>query len=216
MAERLTIVAETRSVTGKQVKQLRREGWIPAVIYGQGEPIHIQIERNPLRRALRSVGTTQLVELEVTGTPHTVLVREIQQHVARGDLLHVDFFKVDMRSTITSEAELVGVGQAKPAADGLGVAMLVLRSVEIECLPDDLVAEISVDLSQIVTPDDLIHVRDLVVPEGVAILTGGDEVVARFEYTQEATAEEEEEEELAPVADAVEVITKGKKEEEGF
>lgn len=214
--ERLNITAEPRTVVGKKVKQLRREGMIPAVIYGQKEAVTIQLENLALRRVLRQAGSTNLVDISLGKGKRTVLVREIQSHVTRGDLLHVDFIEVDMKSTITAEAELVTVGASAPSADGLGVATLALRSVEIESLPDALVSEIEVDLTMIKTPDDVIYVSDLVVPEGVTILTDPETTVARFEYAQLAEEEEEEEELFVPAADAVEVVGKGKDEEDEF
>jgi len=213
MSDRIVIEAEPREVIGKQVAQLRREGWIPGVIYGRKAPQIVQMEQKALRRALRTVGTTQLASVNVGGQVKTVLVREIQQHATRGDIVHVDFLEVDMAATLTSEAELVTVGEATPETQGLGTVTLMLRQVEIECLPDDLVSEIEVDLSTIKSADDIIHVRDIVAPKGVTILTDPDMIVARFEYAlgEEAVVGEEE-----AAADAVEVITKGKKEADEF
>jgi large subunit ribosomal protein L25 len=215
MTDRIVIDAEPRETTGKQVNQLRRDGWIPGVMYGRKTPQIVQMEQKALRRALRTVGTTHLADLSINGRKHTVLVREIQQHATRGDIVHVDFLEVNMAVKLRSEAELVTVGEAAPEEEGLGVVTLMLRQVEIECLPDALVAEIEVDLSAIRTPDDIIHVKDLSVPNGVEILTDPDLVVARFEY---AAAEEEEEEvtEEDEAAEDVEVIARGKKEEEDF
>lgn len=212
--ERLSITAEPRIVVGKKVKQLRREGIIPAVIYGQKEAVTIQLENLALRRVLRQAGSTNLVDISLGKKKRTVLVREIQSHVTRGDVLHVDFIEVDMKVTITAEAQLVAVGQSAPAAEGLGVATLALRAVEIESLPDALVSEIEVDLTKIETPDDVIYVSDLDVPEGVTILTDPETTVARFEFEKIAEEEEEEEELFVPAADAVEVVGKGKEEEE--
>lgn len=213
MSDRIVIEAEPREVIGKQVSQLRRTGWIPGVIYGRKSPQIVQMEQKALRRALRTVGTTQLADVKVGGQTKTVLVREIQQHATRGDIVHVDFLEVDMKATLRSEVELVTTGEATPEAQGLGAVTLMLREVEIECLPDDLVSEIEVDLDAIQTPDDVIHVRDIVAPKGITILTDPDLVVARFEYT---AAEEVEAGEEDGAADAVEVITKGKKDEEEF
>lgn len=211
MSDRVTIVAEPRTVTGKKVNKLRREGYIPGVIYGRSEPVKIQMSVKPLRRALRIAGTGQLVDVEVDGKGYTVLAREIQQHVTRRDILHVDFLEVDMKSTIRSEADLVGVGESAAAASGEGIVAQVLYSVEIECLPDNLVSQIEFDLSKIETSDDSITVADLVAPEGVDILTDPETLIARFEY---AMIEEEEEEEGLEdmVAGEVEVI--GREEEE--
>lgn len=214
MSERIIIEAEPREIIGKQTNQLRREGWIPGVIYGQKTLQSVQMEQKALRRALRVVGTTHLASLTVGGKTHTVLVREIQQHATRGDILHVDFMEVDMKVKLRAEAELVGIGEAIPEAEGLGVVTQMLREVEIECLPDNLVSQIEYDLSLIRTPDDIITVSDLSAPKGVEILTDPDQVIARFEF---AVAEEEEEGvDEASSVDAVEVITKGKKEEEEF
>ena len=214
MSERIIIEAEPREITGKQVGQLRRDGWIPGVIYGRKEPVAVQMEQKALRRALRTVGTTHLADVKVGGQLRTVLVREIQQHATRGDLVHIDFMEVDMKSKLRASAELVTVGMAAPEAEGLGVATLMLREVDIECLPDDLVAEIEVDLSAIKTADDTIYVKDITAPKGVEILTDPEQVVARFEF---AAAEEVElGEETEGGADAVEVISRGKKDEEDF
>lgn len=211
MSDRVTIVAEPRTVTGKKVKQLRRDGVIPGVIYGQREPIMIQMDVKPLRRALRIAGTGQLATIELGNKEYTVLAREIQQHVTRRDLIHVDFLEVDMASTIRSEAELVSVGESPLVASGEGIVALTLYSVEIECLPDALISQIEVDLSAIQTPDDSITVADLPVPEDVTVLTDPETLVARFEYA--LAPEEEEEEELEEMeAGDVEVI--GREEEE--
>jgi large subunit ribosomal protein L25 len=215
MSDRISITAEPRAVVGKKVKRLRRDGWIPAVIYGrQRKPVHIKLENNSLRRVLRQVGTTQLVDIQVKGKKRTVLAREIQQHVTRGDLVHVDFMEVDMKVTVTSEASLVLTGTSQPEADGLGSVVLPLQAVTIECLPDDLVSEIDVDAGLIETPDVVLHVSNLIAPKGVTILSDPELVVARFEYVQ-AVEEEEEEELLEATPEDVEIIgDKGEEEEE--
>jgi large subunit ribosomal protein L25 len=100
---RLAIEAEPRTVVGKQVKQLRREGLIPAVIYGTQDPVTIQLENKMLRRVLRRAGTTNLIDISFGGQKRTVLAREIQQHLTRGDLIHVDFQEVDLKVKISAE-----------------------------------------------------------------------------------------------------------------
>ena len=182
--ERLVVEAQSRTVTGRKVKQLRRDGLIPAVIYGQGDPEHIQVENVHLRRILRVVGTTQLVDVQVGKKKKTVLTREIQQHLTRGDLIHIDFLEVDMQGTVTSDANLIQVGISAPQDDGLGVETLALQAVQIEAAPNDLISELEVDMTMIVKTDSVIFVRDLVAPEGVTILTDPDTVVARFEIAR--------------------------------
>jgi large subunit ribosomal protein L25 len=217
MSERATLVAEARKVTGKKAKQLRRQGVIPAVIYGQGQNLNIQVENLSLMRVLRDAGTTNLIDISVGEDNHTVLAKEVQVHVTRGDLIHVDFYEVDMKEKLIVEASLVPVGSAAPVEDGLGTIGMVIVTLEIECLPGNLISEIEVDISRIETPDDVVLVRDLEVPQGVEILADPDEVVARFDYVQLVEEEEEEEEEgllMADAADEVEVIAKGKQADE--
>ncbi|MBK8905943.1 MAG: 50S ribosomal protein L25 [Anaerolineaceae bacterium] len=209
---RLAIEAEPRTVVGKQVKQLRRDGMIPAVIYGIQDPVTIQLENKMLRRVLRRAGTTNLIDITFDGQKRTVLAREIQQHLTRGDLIHVDFQEVDLKVKITAEASLVLVGRSQMMKDAEGSDVLALNSVEIEALPDDLIAEIEVDVTDM-TADEPIYVSDLSVPEGVIILTDPETAVARFEYAR-PEVEEEEEEEFEPTADSVEIIEKGKIEDE--
>jgi large subunit ribosomal protein L25 len=211
--DRLAIDAEPRAVVGKKVKQLRRTGMIPAVIYGTNDPVTIQLEKKILRRVLRRAGTTNLINISFAGQTRTVLAREIQQHLTRGDLIHVDFQEVDLKVKITAEADLVLVNRSKMMEDGIGSDVLALTSVEIEALPDDLIAEIEVDASQLLSADEAIYVGDLVVPEGVTILADPETAVARFEYAQ-LEEEEEEEEEFEATTDSVEIIDKGKAEEE--
>jgi large subunit ribosomal protein L25 len=217
MAERVSIDGEQRSRTGKKASQLRSEGWIPGVIYGQGDNLVIQVEDGMLTRALREAGTTNLIDITIGKDERTVLAKDVQRHVTRGDLIHVDFYEVNMSETIIVEAALVTIGEAAPVTDGLGTTSQVMYTLEIECLPDKLLSEIVVDLSLIESPEQMIHVRDLSVPPGVDVLADPDTVVARFEYLQAEIEEEEEEEELlfAQEADEVEVISKGKQDEDG-
>jgi large subunit ribosomal protein L25 len=217
MSEHIKIAAEPRQITGKQVKQLRRDGLIPAVIYGRHEPVNIQLDNLVLRRVLREAGGSHLIDIDLAGSGmRTVLAREIQLHPTRGDLVHSDFVEVDLKAKLTADASLVLVGESAPQADGLGSTMLMVQSVQIECLPDDLVSEIEVDASKIASPEDVIYVSELTLPPGVAILTDPEMVVAKFEYVRLETEAEEVEEELlfGEAADEVEVIGRGKEEGE--
>lgn len=216
MTDRVNLVVERRESTTENAKSLRKEGWIPGVIYGQGQNINIKVENLMLRRILRDVGMTNLIDVTLEKDLHTVLAKDIQKHPTRGDLIHIDFYEVDMKETLVVDAALKMIGESLPVTDGLGTTSLVLYTVQIECLPDKLISEIEVDMSLIETPDDMITVSQLEVPEGVTILDDPEAVIARFEYVQVEEEEEEEEEELmfAQAADDVEVIAKGKQEEE--
>ena len=216
MSDRVTIAAEPRTVTGKKVKQLRRQGLVPGVLYGQSGPVNIQMEEIQLNRALRVAGMTQLATLDMDGKEYVVLAREIQQHVTRRNVLHIDFMEVDMQQTIKSEADLVMIGESPALEMEEGMIAQAMFSVEIECLPDALISTIEVDVSSILTPGDRIQIGDLAVPEGVTLLVDQDATVARFQ-TIRIVEEEEEEEELEGIeldADGVEVIGREEEEEE--
>lgn len=218
MSERATFIAEARAMTGKKAKKLRRQGIIPAVIYGQGQNLNIQVDNLTLQRVLRDAGTTNLIDISVGKETHTVLAKDVQVHVTRGDLIHVDFYEVDMTEKLVVQAALVPVGTAAPVDEGLGTTAMIMVSVEIECLPDNLISEIEVDMTKIETPDDVVIIGDLTVPEGVTVLAEPEAIVARFDYVQLEEEEEEEEEGeellMAAAADEVEVIAKGKQADE--
>jgi large subunit ribosomal protein L25 len=218
--ERLEISADIREITGKKVKQLRRVGITPAVIYGASEPVNIQLDSRTLRRVLRKSGGSNLINVQVGNDTRTVLARDIQQHLTRGDVVHVDFIEVDLKIAISGEADLVPVGVSPATADGTGTISFAMRTIEIQALPEDLISEIEVDISLIAETDDVITVADLTAPKGVTILAEPETTVASFAFDRAALEEEEEEEGLEgdfePSADSVEVIGKGKEEEEDF
>jgi len=216
MAERVTFHAERRTITGKKSSQLRRAGLIPAVVYGQTDPIHIQIDKIPLRRALRQAGSNELIDIAVDGEKLTVLAREIQQHATKGDLIHVDFYEVNMQETIVAEIALVMVGEPASELGNLGQVTQILHGIEVECLPGDLISQVEFTVSHLTSPDEIIHVYDIALPEKLTLITDPEATVTSFDYFREDEEEEVEEEDLlfATAADEVEVIGRAKTDEE--
>ena len=194
MAERLILAAEPRTVTGKQVKAMRRVGIIPAVIYGQQDVRTIQMNRTELRRVLRAAGGTQLIDINVSDQSFTVLAREIQQHATRGDILHVDFFEVNMDEDIVVDVELVPVGISPLSEDGEGTVVILPNTVQIQTKPGNLISEVEVDLSLIVDPSDTIQAKDLPLPDNVALYSDPEMLIANFQYQIEVEEDEEEDE----------------------
>ena len=207
------IKAETRKVIGKQVKRLRREGRVPAVIYGAGlEPTAIELMAREAEKALaRATGAT-LFDLELDGVTHKVLVREVQRHSIRRNVRHVDFLKVAMDQLIRAEVPLELTGEA-PAVKTLGgVLVTAVQAIVVEALPADLPDRILVSIEGLEKIDDKITVGNLTLGEGVRILTSADDVVARVIY-QVAEVVEEVKEVVAVVAEP-EVIARKKDEDE--
>jgi large subunit ribosomal protein L25 len=208
--EEIVLNAKRREVIGKQVKALRRQGEIPAVIYGRNyEPVAITLNFREASRILPGLSSSHLIKVDVDGEPYTTLVREKQRHPVRGDLIHVDFLAVSMTEKLRASVPLAFEGVSPAVEDQDGILVTSLEQVEVESLPRDLPERIAIDISRLLNIGDSITVRDLVVPAKVEILTNQDEIVAVV--TAPAA---EEVEEVAEAADEPEVIERGKKEEE--
>lgn len=209
--ERITLKAEKRDKAGKGVaRSLRREGLIPSVLYRAGHSLPIKMNRKELASFISSTAGEQvMVNLEFPdGEKRLALLKDYQVDPIKGELLHSDFFevllteKVRVTVAVSTTGEPVGVKR-----DG-GILQHGVREIEIECLPDKIPGHITVDVSGLELGKS-IHVSDLVLGEGIKVLTDPDEVIA----TVTAVVEEE----AAPAAPEVaepEVIKKGKKEEE--
>ena len=210
--EQIELKTQKRTVLGKKVKSLRREGLVPAVLYGhETESLPLQVEERELDRVLAQAGEHRLIVLKIgrSRKSQMVLTRDVQWDVIARRPIHVDFYAVVMTEKITTEVPLVLVGEA-PVMVQEGIMLLQsLDGVEIECLPGDLIEAIEVDLSGLEEIDQTIYVKDLRVPPAVEILTNAEEIVAKVGWA----AAEEVEEEVVPVEpEEVEVIAKGKEE----
>ena len=212
----LTLSANSRSVTGRKVRRLRPEGIIPVVIYGGGDPPrNAQVEDAEFERVLRDGGNSQLVKVDLEGEDINVLVREIQRHPVRHNLLHADFYTVNMSETQQVSVPLVTVGAVTVSADLVMVQSM--DSVEIEALPADIPAAIEVDVSRLETPESPpITVADLPTIVGVSYISDADEPICSLILSRAAISEEEEmeEEELLDTDVEPEVIGRGREEEE--
>ncbi len=214
MSEQVVLKAERRRVVGKKVKQLRREGKLPAVLYGKHiDPIPLVLDYRDAEKALRGLSTSTLVILEVEGARHTAVVRERQKDYIKGKLLHVDFQALSLTETMRVEVPIELEGEAPAVKTYGGVLVQTLESVEVESLPGDMPERLMVDLGGLEEIGDSITVADLVLPPNVKVLVDPNETVV----VVTAPRSEEEVEEASGVAEGEaepEVIAKGKEEEE--
>jgi large subunit ribosomal protein L25 len=213
--EALKLEAKKRDVVGKQVKQLREEGLIPAVVYGHGiEAKDISVDYRAFEKTLRGAGESSLVDLVVNGDEAVkVLIQDVQYDPLKERVIHADFRQVNMKEKLEADVILKLVGEA-PAVKALG-AILVrnLSAITVKCLPQYLVHEIEVDLGALKNFDDSIKVSDIAVPEGMEFMNGPEELVV---LAQQPISEEELAAlETKPEADvaAVKVATEEKKAE---
>ncbi len=212
MADEIQLEVQPRSVVGKQVNALRRQGLIPIALYGGHiAPSSWQVDERALRAVLAKAGHNRLIRLNVgDGGPHVVIAREIQREPISGRLLHVDLQEISLTEKMTVEVPIVLRGTAPAVTRGEGLLIHGLEQVMIRVLPTDLIPEIDVDVTVLNAVNQTIHVSDLKVSDKVEILTAPDEMIAKVIPVKEEVIVEE-----APVAAAeVEVIGKGKKEEE--
>ncbi len=216
MAEVITLEASRRQVIGKKVRQLRRQGQIPAVLYGpEFEPIALSINQRELRNTLAQAGGTKLIELHVDGEKIPALARSVQREPIRGEMLHVDFYRVSMDRPISAEVPVVLVNESPAVASGSAILNHIMNTIEVEALPAQLPDHIEVDLSTLTEVGAQLRVSDLKVPEGARILARPEEPVVRLDHVAAAEIEEEAGEGLFMVeSQEVEVITERKREEE--
>lgn len=194
MAETMVLQAAKRTVTGKEVRHLRREGIIPGVLYGPGfDALSVQVPWIDLRPVLLEAGGSRVIELVVDGEKYNALVRSVQRTPIRGDVMHIDFYRIQMDVAIRTEVPIVLTGSADAIEDADGVLVHELMTITVECLPSDLPSEIPVDVSGLTEVGQMILVSDLPELPGVTYHDAPDTVVVTTTYQQRATAEEEEE-----------------------
>ncbi len=209
--EAITLVATRRTVTGKQVGQLRRAGKLPAVLYGPGvEPLPIELDAREASRLIRRVHGAQLLDLSVEGKMHKVLLQDLQRHSIKGHFLHVDFYAVNMARPIRVRVPIRLVGSSYAVSSLSGVLVRGIAELEIECLPADLLVTVDADLGELKEIGQALYVRDLYVPKTIRVLSDPDDLVARVTYQAK---EEDLTVPVTTVTPEVEVIEKGKIEE---
>jgi len=217
MSDIITLEAQPRTLTGKKVKNLRADELVPAIVYGptQEGARAIQIPTKELQGSLKVAGGTNLIELNVGKEKINVLVRDVQRGILRGELLHVDFYAVDMNVAITAEVPVLHVGVSEALESGQAMLITEITQVTVECLPDRIPSHLELDLSPLEEIGQALTVADLQAPESVSILSNLDDTLVRLDYAALQEIEEEEEElEMEVEGEEVEVIRRGKEDEE--
>jgi large subunit ribosomal protein L25 len=171
---------------------------MPAVVYGHGiDTTPVAAEDRVVGKVWKRAGKTHLVELSIDGgRPHSVLIRELQIDPRTARLLHADFFAVNLREKLTADVPLITIGEPPAVSQRLGLLLHLMTSIKVECLPGDLPAQLTVDVSGLEDVDSSVFVKDISVPEGVTLPHAEpDELVAKIaplRVSAEAEAEAEE------------------------
>jgi large subunit ribosomal protein L25 len=189
--EKVVLKATKRDVVGKQVKALRREGKLPAVIYGRHtDPLNINLEAHSAALALGKLTSSSLVTIDLDGTEHLALVREKQRDYIKNQLLHVDFLAVSLTEKLRTMVSVNFTGVSAAVKDFNAVLVHNLEALEVECLPADLPERIDVDISVLERPGEGIRLREVQVSDKVRLLGDPDTMVAvaTFAKVEEETA----------------------------
>ena len=191
-SKQVTLNAQRRTVLGKQVKHLRRDGILPANVFGhQQESQAIQVDAHEMERALKTHGPTQLYKLVIAPDGHedTVIVRHITRQPASNVIQHIDFFHVQMTERMRAKAPIRLVGEA-PAVRLLdGVLIQSLDYAEVEALPADLPDALELDISDMSDLNTSRHASALKPPRNVTLLTPADEIVVTIQAPRVAIEE---------------------------
>ena len=192
--------------------RLRRDGKIPAVIYGHTTPTAITVDAREFRAAFKRISENTVVELHMPGGMHEVLVKDYQRDSITGEILHLDFYEFERGKALRTRVPVRLVGNPAGVKEG-GILERLLHFLDVECLPRNLPEEIVLDITELGL-DRSMHVRDLTLPEGVRVIQAADQVVCLVAHrkAEEEAAEGAEKTEETEGAEAAEE-TKGKKKE---
>lgn len=203
MSDKEKLVSKERTVIGKEVRSLRSAGQTPVVIYGGGRtPLALTVDAHDFELLYRKAGGNTIVAIEIEhadgkSEKKNVLIHRIDIHPVTSKILHADLLQIRMDEKITTTIPLKFIGDSIAVMDLSGSLLTPTTEVEVECLPADLPHEFEVDLAPLATFDDVMHVSDLKVGEGVTIITDPEAVIAHVEAPRSDEELEELEEEVA-------------------
>jgi len=213
---KLTLKAEPRKLLGRKVKKLRREGMLPANVYGKKvKSKAVSVKLTDFGKIFKQAGETSIVDLSLNKKILPVLIHNVQLDPVRDIPLHVDFLQVDLKEKVTSQIPVELVGESPAEKQGLGTVVQYISEIEVEALPMDLLDKFEVDLSKLGKVNDAVLVRDIKVDKKKIFISKEDKekMVVKIEELRK------EEEEVIPETtevEEVEVAEKGvKKDEEG-
>src|SRR3989344_1336765 len=210
---KIELKAEARTILGSGVKALRKSGYIPAVLYGKGqESISLQIPVKDFNKVLKEAGESTLVYVEVGGHSYPTIIHDVALDPAKDTIVHADFYKVSLTEKVKTKVPVEFVGESPAVKDLAGILVKNVNELEVEALPQNLLHEISVDISSLVAFNDQILVKDIKFGSDVKLLADEDLILVTV---KEPKSQEEIDAELAEPTkgvDDVEVIEKKKEE----
>lgn len=220
--EKTKLKVEKRKITGRKVKTLRRQGFIPANIYGKNvKSLSVQIDSKSFLPVFKEVGESGLVELKVVGEdkPRHILIHNVQPDPITGQPLHVDFYQVSLKEKVTAMVPVGLIGESPAVKEKVGILIQPLNEIEVEALPTELPDKFEVNINGLKEIGNAVTVSDLKVDKEVKILTPSNQILAKIEALAKEevvtpvmpTPETPTEEAVAPQAVGVEEKTEKEK-----
>ncbi len=202
-----TLKAEKRKVLGRKVKKLRREGVLPANIYGKKtKSLSIKFPVVDFEKVYKAVGETGIVEIAIGKQKKPVLISNVQLDPVTDKPLHVDFHQVDLKEKTTADVPIELIGESPAEKQGLGTVVQSINEIEVEALPKDLLDKFEIDLSKLTKVDQIVQIKDLVVDtKKIKILAEAEQIIVKVEPPRK-------EEEVAPPPPEEEVPEEDEKE----
>lgn len=181
MNKTISLQAEKRNTLGHKVKHLRKEGKLPATIYGKGfDSVSIEIPTPIFKKVYDEAGETHIVTLVIENTKHPVLIHTVQKHPVTKEVLHVELLKVNLKEKMKTIIPISTEGESPAVKERLGTLIQVLQEVEIEALPTEIPESLVVNIDSLDAVDSEKTVKDLVVPPGVTILSDENATVIKI------------------------------------
>ena len=187
---KIELNAQLRTVMGSKVKQIRESGFIPAVLYGKGqESLSIQVPNKDFNKTFREAGESTLIYVNVDDQTYPTIIHDIARHPASNDIIHADFYKVNLANKIKTKVPVAFIGESQAVVDG-GIFIRNVNEVEVEALPQDLPHEITFDMSTLIAFGDQILLKDAKVNSKVEVIGHADEIIATVQapISEEALA----------------------------
>jgi len=194
--KKVSLQVNERKVLGKKVKKLRKEGLLPANVYGKEvKSLAVELPTKEFEKTFKEVGETGLVELKVDGQMKPVLIHNVQYDPVSHEPLHADFYQVNLKEKVKTSVPVSFVGEPQAIINKVGILLEQISELEVEALPTDLPENIEVNVEKLANVDDQITVAEIKAPAGVTILSDASQVVAKIgelvtkEAAQQAAAE---------------------------
>lgn len=182
MVKKINLDAKTREKSSASLGDVRKEGFVPGVVYGpEMKPHSLLVKKVDLKKAYEAAGESALVNLKIDDKdPLKVIIKEMQTEPLKNEILHVDFYKVNMKRMLEVEIPLVFIGESKAEKELGGTLIKGMEKLQVKCLPGDLVDHIEVNISVLKTYDDTVKVKDLQIPADYEVMDDPEMAIAHI------------------------------------